>query len=111
MQFGRPLLLIVNFLFFKKIQENKTKEEQTITDGKLNQCIFFSNCSDCQFTVRPSKISKIVIEKCNNTILSIDTILITSIIEFISCSNVDVEFSYQQNSPDLTIQMDKSNDV
>jgi uncharacterized protein YjaZ len=96
---------------FLKIKENKTKEQQTITEGKLNQCIFISNCTDCQYTVKPSKISKIVIEKCKNTIIYVDTILITSIIEFISCSNVDVEFMYQQNSPDLTIQMDKSNDV
>ena len=52
-----------------------------------------------------------MIEKCKNTQFTIDTTLITSTIEFIKCSNIDVDYLHQKDSPDLTIQMDKSSDV
>eukprot|EP01080_Neovahlkampfia_damariscottae_P009823 gene9823-2145_t len=91
--------------------ENKQKDNQTVTEGKMSQCFIFTSCEDSTYKINPKKISKIVIEKCKNTQFTIDTILITSTIEFIGCSNIDVDYTHQKDSPDLTIQMDKSSDV
>lgn len=75
----------------------------------MNECIYVKECQGCTITINPNKCSKVVIEKSKKCSIEIDTILISSQLEIISCEEVKIILK-KTNKEDayVTVQCDNS---
>lgn len=78
--------------------------EQTILDDKKlkdTETLYIRGCKDCNFTVT-TKCVKIMIEGCTNCQVTLNGVVITSIVELWKCD----DFSLNVNAKVLTLQVD-----
>jgi len=88
-----------------KFIEEKGKIESLVGQSS-SDLIYFKNCEDCQYTI-PKGCTKVILEKCKNTSITINGAIRTGTLEIIRCQSI--KMNLKTTIPTITI--DISNDI
>src|SRR4051812_36588783 len=78
----------------------------------MRDCIYITECSGCTIIVNPKKCSKVVIDKCANSSILLETTLVSAVTEIIGCENCNISFKkMDKDETYLTLQCDRTTDT
>jgi len=70
--------------------KGETKKETIYSTTKLTDLMYFTQCTDCRYSIT-GKVAKVIIENCTGCTLIIVGQVATNMLEIINCSNVIVK--------------------
>jgi hypothetical protein len=77
--------------------------------AKMGDCIFIKQCVDCTILINPKKCSKVIIDKCQNSTIVLETTLVSAVVEIIGSEKCNVTFKkMEKDDTYITVQCDKS---
>jgi hypothetical protein len=75
----------------------------------MNDGVLIRKCKESTITIDSKKVTKIIIEECENTTINIECIILSSTFEVINCDSCNIQFKSPEGEPSfITLQIDNS---